>query len=224
MQYEWINNVAKISSDYTIIEFNREFNQKIEPNTLPEKLTTLTFGYSFNQKIEPNILPEKITNLEFGWRFNQKIEPNTLPKNLTTLIFGGFNQKIEPNILPENLTTLTFGRIFNQNINSEILPSNLKNINFNWLYFNENEPIEHHIEMVNNIPNYYHVKIFLGRNISGIDEIKWPIHVVNYRENEWPPEIYEIQDKYIHPFHGSITILINKKTYQPYSSAKSALK
>ena len=38
MQYEWINNVAKISSDYTIIEFHANFNQKIEPNTLPEKL------------------------------------------------------------------------------------------------------------------------------------------------------------------------------------------
>ena len=44
MQYKWINNVAKMSPDYTIITFGNKFNQKIEPNTLPEKLVTLTFG------------------------------------------------------------------------------------------------------------------------------------------------------------------------------------
>ena len=44
MQYEWINNVADMSSDYTIITFHYNFNQKIEPNTLPENLTNLTFG------------------------------------------------------------------------------------------------------------------------------------------------------------------------------------
>ena len=50
MQYEWINNVAKTSPDYTILAFGDEFNQGIDPNTLPENLTTLTFGRNFNQK------------------------------------------------------------------------------------------------------------------------------------------------------------------------------
>ena len=68
MQYKWINNIAKISSAYTIIEFNDNFNQKIEPNILPEKLISLTFGYHFNQKIDPNTLPENLTTLIFGWR------------------------------------------------------------------------------------------------------------------------------------------------------------
>ena len=78
--------------------------------------------------------------------------------------------------------------------------------------------------MVNNIPNYYHVKIFLRENIFDIGGPKWPIYVVKYIENNWPLEIYEIQDKYNHSIYGPITILINKETYQPYSSAKSALK
>ena len=77
--------------------------------------------------------------------------------------------------------------------------------------------------MVNKISNYYHVGILLKKNIFSINEVKWSIHVVKYKENEWSSEIYEIQGKYIHPIYGSVTVLINKNTYQPYSSAKSAL-
>ena len=134
-----------------------------------------------------------------------------------------FNQKIEPNTLPENLITLNFGYGFNQKIDSEILPSNLENINFEWLCVRQIR-IGYYREMVNNIPNYYHVKILCINNIFDIDEPKWPTHVVNYIENKWSSEIYDIKDKYTHPFHGVITVLINKETYQPYSSAKSALK
>ena len=105
-----------------------------------------------------------------------------------------------------------------------MLPSNLKNINFNWIYTNKYDMNEHRIEMVNNIPSYYHVKLLLRRDIFNINGSKWPIHVVGYEENEWSSEIYEIHDKYVHPIHGSIVVLINKKTYEPYSSAKSACK
>ena len=101
-----------------------------------------------------------------------------------------------------------------------MLPSNLINIWFNWIFIDQNDLIKQHIEMVNNIPSYYHVIILLKKNKYNP---KWPIHVVEYRENEWPSDIYEIKDKYRHPIHGDITILINKNTYQPYSSAKSAL-
>ena len=225
MQYEWINNVADISDDYIIIDFHDIFNQKIEPNTLPKNLTTLTFGFYFNQKIEPNTLSEKLTILIFGNCFNQKIDSNTLPNNITTLIFGCmFNQKIGPNTLPEKLTTLTFGCDFNQKIKPIMLLYSLKYIKFNWRNLYKNGPIEHYVEMVNNISSYYHVEIFLERNIFDIDRPKWPIHVVDYMENEWPLDIYKIQNKYRHPIHGSITKLINKEIYQPYSSAKSAIK
>ena len=78
--------------------------------------------------------------------------------------------------------------------------------------------------MVNNIPNYCHVEILIKKNIFGLYGHKWPIHVFGYKENDWSSEIYELHDKYIHPIYGSITMLINKKTYQPYSSAKSILK
>ena len=181
MQYEWINNVANMSSDYAIIFFHDIFNENIEPNTLPDNLTALEFGYYFNQKIEPNSLPK-------------------------------------------NLTTVTFDHDFNQKIDLEMLSSSLKNINFNWMCLKKNESIKHYIEMVNNIPNYYHVEIFLTNNIFSIGGPKWPIHAIKYRENEWPLDIYEIQNTYKHSVHGIITILINKETYQPYSSIKSALK
>ena len=105
-----------------------------------------------------------------------------------------------------------------------MLPYNLKNIDFNWIRLNKSNLIKDYIEMVNNIPSHHHVVILLKKDIFGIDGFKWPIHVIDYRENDWSPEIYEIQDKYIHPIHGSITVLINKETYQPYSSAKSAFR
>ena len=181
MQYEWINNVAKMSTDYTTIHFCGIFNEKIEPKILPENLTSPTFGYYFNQKIEANTLPD-------------------------------------------NIISLTFGCDFNQGIDSKMLPFNLKTINFNWLIFDENKSIKNYIEMVNNIPSYYQVIILLYKNIFGNDEPKWPIHVTEYMEHLWPSKIYEIQDKYMHQYRGSIVVLINKKSYQPYSSAKSALK
>ena len=78
--------------------------------------------------------------------------------------------------------------------------------------------------MVNNIPNYYHVEIFLENDIFDNNGLKWPIHVYDYIENMWSSDIYEIQYEYTHPTYGYITVLINKETYQPYSSAKSALK
>ena len=247
MQYEWIKNVAYMSPDYTTIFFNYDFNQKIEPNSLPENLISLTFGVCFNQKIypnnlpinlinltfgsyfnqgiDPNTLPKNLISLTFGWEFNQKIEPNTLSENVTTLTFGNhFNQGIDPNTLPENLTTIIFGECFNQNIDQIMLPFSLKNIKFNWMNLYTNYPIGHCVKMVNNIPSYYHVEILLKNNIFNINGPKWSINVVNYKEHEWSSEIYEIQDKYIHPKHGSIIVLINKKTYQPCSFAKSARK
>ena len=79
--------------------------------------------------------------------------------------------------------------------------------------------------MVNNIPGYYDVKIYASINIPDINiDVKWPFHVLYYNETHWSSEIYEVIDNYTHPNYGDITVLINKKSYQPYSSAKSALK
>ena len=144
--------------------------------------------------------------------------------SLTSLIFGNeFNQGIEPNSLPESLTTLTFGCNFNQNIDLNIIPSNLKYIEFDWINFNKHDLIKQYIEMVNNIPSYYDVKIFLSENILGVDP-KWPIHVYEYDEDQWSLELCDVIDNYEHSHHGNITVLINKKTYQPYSYAKSTIK
>ena len=63
MQYEWINNVAKMSSDYIIICFHDIFNKIVDPNTLPENLISLTFGWWFNQKIKLNALSRNLTSL-----------------------------------------------------------------------------------------------------------------------------------------------------------------
>ena len=246
MQYEWINNVAEMSPDYAIIEFRNIFNEKIEPNSLPENLTNLTFGWDFNQKIEPNSLPENLTTLTFGRKFNQKIETNSLPENLTTLTFGWyfnqiiepnslpeklttltfgryFNQKIEPNSLPRNLSTLAFGSFFNQKIEIDFFPSNLTNIIFEWIYnirINKNQ-----IKMINSIPSYYNVKLFRYNIIENVDGPKWPIHVLKYKEREWSSEIYNVIDEYEHSMYdGNIIVLINKETHEPYSHEKSARK
>ena len=78
--------------------------------------------------------------------------------------------------------------------------------------------------MVNSIPSYYDVKIFLLDNILDEDGPKWPLHVCHYKKTQWPLEIYEMIDNYKHPIYGDITVLVNKETYQPYSFAKSTLK
>ena len=153
------------------------------------------------------------TSIIFFREFNKFIEPNSLPENLTNLTFGyHFNQKIEPNSLPENLTTLIFGCQFNQKIGLEILLYNLKYI-FLWLLSGQDRCSPEHIQMVNNIPRYYDVKIIVNFNRFDIDGSKWPIHVTHYREFDWSSKIY-----------GNITVLINKDTYEPYSLTKSARK
>ena len=81
-----------------------------------------------------------------------------------------------------------------------------------------------HVEIMNNIPSYYDIKIFLTTNILGNNGLKWPIHVPFYDKKQWSLELYEVINNYIHPIYDNITVLINKKTYQPYSPAKSALK
>ena len=96
-------------------------------------------------------------------------------------------------MLPKNLTTLTFG------------------LRFNWMDADKYYSYKHHIKMVDNISIYYHVKLFLEQNMFCVNWPNWPVHVVNYRENYWSAKIYEIQDKYVHPIHGPITKLINKK-------------
>ena len=221
MQYNWINIIANILYNYTSIYFNNIFNQKMEQNNLPENLTYLTFGKKFNKKIELNTLSKNITYLTFGDNFNQKIEPNTLPENLTCLTFGKkFNQKIEPNILPDKLSSITFGFDFDQNIENII--TGIENISFDWTsMYHQNIEVTK-INIVNNIPKYYNVKIYLNWNTFSNDLSKWPLHVINYHEDEWPSEIYKIIDNYVDPIYDNIVVLINRKSYEPYSFAKSA--
>ena len=147
-----------------------------------------------------------------------------MPKNLKTLAFGDhYNHKIDSNILPDNIKTLYFGEHYNQIINVEILPSNLKYIKFNWLGWNSDKYINY-FNMINNIPSYYNVVIFVRKDIFENNGIKWPIHVIRYKKKIWSSEKYKIIDKYTHPLYRDITVLINKETHEPYIRAKSALK
>ena len=175
MNCEWIKGVAEISDDCMTIIFHDKFNQKIEPNSLFENLTTLTFGFCFNQKIEPNSLPENLTTLTFGWNFNQKIEINTLP---------------------ENLTIIKFGRSFNHKIAT--LSENVTNITFNWQYIRRID--QNYVNMINNIPRYYNVilyvdQYFVYKMIGSI----WPIHVIKCKEECLPSKIYNVIDNYDDP-------------------------
>ena len=79
--------------------------------------------------------------------------------------------------------------------------------------------------MVNSIPSYYNVKLYLKDNILDNNGPKWPIYVMqNYDTKKWPSVIYEMIDKYTDSFGNDIIVLINKNTHEPYSSAKSARK
>ena len=66
------------------------------------------------------------------------------------------------------------------------------------------------IEIINSIPSYYNVKLFLYGNIDNIDDPKWSIHVLNFTKEEWSSEIYNVIDEYKHPKYGNITVLIKK--------------
>ena len=78
--------------------------------------------------------------------------------------------------------------------------------------------------MVNNIPNYYNVQLFMDFHHSTIDGPKWPIHVSYHDKQSWSSKIYDIVKIYNHNVYGSMTILINRETYESYSFAKSTRK
>src|SRR5271170_4714261 len=112
VRYLNTNNVLKLNEYINIIDliFDCTFNQKIEPNVLPNSLQYLTFGKGFNQKIELNVLPNSLQSLTFGLYFDQEIKQNVLPNSLLSLTFNTcFNQKIKQNVLPNSLQSLTFG-------------------------------------------------------------------------------------------------------------------
>ena len=195
-------------------------------------------------------ISDDLTNITFGQMFNQKIEPNSLPNNLKSLIFvfnSEFNQKIKPNSLPNNLSNLTLGWKFNQSM--KYLLEKIDSINFNWLseYINCRKK-DKDLHLINHIPRYFNVRIYVNNNIFNDNgsywssmknnisnyfnaeqqvenhnkEPIWPVHVVNYNKLKWSPKIYEIIDKYMDPIYGDITVLINKKSFQPYAHSKSA--
>ena len=82
-----------------------------------------------------------------------------------------------------------------------MLPSNLQNINFNWIDLNE-----HYIEMVNNIPNYYHAKIFFKIIILVILDLNGQFMLSVIKNMNWSSDIYEVQGKYRYPIYGPIII------------------
>ena len=57
----------------------------------------------------------------------------------------------------------------NQKLDLNMLSSNLKYIEFDWMDFEreyfDKITIPKYVNIVNNLPNYYNVKIFLSKNI-----------------------------------------------------------
>jgi hypothetical protein len=120
------NNIIPIIflNNYKIraIMFRRNFNQKIELNTLPTSLKFLRFGIEFNQEIDKHVLPATLKYLIFSYYYNKEI--NDLPDSLEYLRFGwNFNKKITK--LPQSLKILIFGTEFNHSLEN-ILPSTLQ--------------------------------------------------------------------------------------------------
>ena len=129
--------------------------------------------------------------------------------------------------ISDDCISITFNSEFNQKIDLKILPSKLKHIEFDWIYLLcDKIDILSYVEMVNDIPNYYDVKLLATDNFFGNTSPKWPIHVLwtCYNKSQWSFKLYEVIDNYMHPIYGKMIVLINKESYQPYSSVKSALK
>ena len=160
------------------IQFDNNFNQKIEKDVLPVGLQSIKFGSNFNQKIEKDVLPAGLQSIQFGHCFNQPIEKDVLPVGLQSIQFdNNFNQKIEKDVLPEGLQSIYFGYNFNQSIEKDVLPSGLQSIYFGTKF---NQPID-------NIPDktkliFMNIQSTMTRNYT-IRQI-WPIDQINNLEQE----------------------------------------
>ena len=187
---------------------------------LPSNLKIINLPRVFDMEIDPNSLPNNLQGFNYPPSNRMCVNDQTFKCN------AKYGQKIELNTLADEITTITFCYHFNQIIDEEKLPPNLKYINFNWIDICKYNFNSDYIEMVNSIPGYYEydVKIFVSKNIFGINGPKCSIHVVDYNEEDWSSEIYEVVDNYLDQCHGNITIINNIETYEPYSRAKSARK
>ena len=215
------------------IKFGWDFNQPIGPNVLPGSLKDISFEWGFNQTIGPNVLPRYLESINFGHCFNQPIGPNVLPESLESIMFGDhFDQPIDHNVLPEYLKTIRYGHNYNHPISGLYHLTHLEHISIfskNTIEINvERLPLSLKYFCISNIDtlmslNSESQRMWFSvtyRDIQVLLDITYPIFA-------WPLDSHDngyevIGNEFI---NGDwYDKLINPKTYQPRSNAKSARK
>lgn len=101
------------------------FNQSLDKVNFPETLEKINLGHAFNKSLDNVIFPESLKKIEFSSGFKQSIENIKWPKNIEEIIFG-WQVIIIPEKLPKNLIKLTI-KNFNEK-HLENLPSSLKEL------------------------------------------------------------------------------------------------
>lgn len=218
VRVRYLNDIDKISADTRVVLWDIDIC--LEVGYIPYGVTWLEFDHNFNQKLEKNHIPNSVTHLFFGGRFNQPLEKGHIPNGVIYLSFGRFfNQKIEKNHIPDSVTHLSFGQCFNQKLDPESIPADLKYVTC----VCRNTPID-----LSNIPLYVEVFIipyYDNENIV-LSNVRHKIHVnaghldKQIIDNEMEGVYYiDTIEK------NSIKyILVHGDDYIPVTTAKSARK
>lgn len=114
-----------------IFAFDDNYNDPIQPDTLPTALKEIRMGVEFNRSIGTGCLPYGLINVYFSRNYNCPILDKIFPKTVEFIQFGHyFNEIIARGVLPSSLKCLMFGDHYNHIITKQVLPPNVEELYF----------------------------------------------------------------------------------------------
>ncbi|KAM9988009.1 hypothetical protein ACTFIZ_003366 [Dictyostelium cf. discoideum] len=128
-------SIFPINSNLESIDFGDSFNKNLYD--LPKSLTQIKFSKDFNLKLNKNSIPNNVKEIEFGMKYSKLIAYSVLPPNVIVKKACSNNYTIqidkayEKVFIPKWTSTLLLGSRFNV----DLLP-NLYNLNIKYLSLN----------------------------------------------------------------------------------------
>lgn len=142
----------------TTLRLPRDFNQKLQANSLPSKLGMITFGDEYNQPIPPGVMSGcPIKSLSLPMEFNQELQENSLPYSLESLFLSNrYNQPLRAKVLPLTLTLFSMGEDFIQPLEKDVLPDSITKLLLSdrWNDFIQVGVLPKHLQFLSFGPRY----------------------------------------------------------------------
>ena len=70
------------------LQFNKKFNQPLQPGSIPHGVTHLNLGQLYNHSLPPGVLPTSLRELHISETFDWPLEPGSLPGGLKMIAFS----------------------------------------------------------------------------------------------------------------------------------------